>query len=778
MSSFEQKGNKLNRYSGDDTEISIQDGIEHLDNYLFSNAHNLKKISLPKSVKRIEANMFPTSQYGAISLLETIMIDEDNPLYKSKDGVVYNKDMTKLIAFPAGSKVAQFIVPDTVREISESAFQGCNNLKVVKLPNGCETIGEYAFYSCENLTNINLNQVRELGAHAFGDCKSLKSVELDNVFVVKDSTFHGCWKLHNVRLEKVETIENAAFADCKVENLHLPNTLKTIHEYAFCGRGSVAVPESVEKIGMCALEDFQEITIYDNLRGRVSEMGKPYGYATGFSYDVFVKSAEDGTLKYVIPMHCDGTYKMYNWMMSAWGNDNSFGFESLDRHFKSIQKPYIKTKIAMTRLSYPYNLTDEAKKVYETYLKRNAVGIVEQFIDGYNDDAAFTYAAIDFSPHIKHRAFELASTWGLLKKTNIDELIEYAQKKECTEWVAFLLDWKAGNAESNKGTLQFKPESYMVGDAIAFGHYDFGAGDVPMEWVIVDATKKQYLLLSKYLVKEMPFYSGKHVKYQYIGWSKSDVRKWLNDEFYSTSFDMGERERICQKKLKNINDDDTEDYLFIPSEKEFMKYVEIPRLVEDKLGFRYGSNGTPYDSEMLRKTWMRYSSCCIEVRTSHIWSITNKPSYMHQRGDVTEPLFIRPMMWISLIERSKSSNSSKHGPKDAEKRQRVSDLEIETPEKPEAVKKVHPIDYEMTILKGKTFSVAGFSEEEESEIAKSVELNGGIYLYNFSSGLNYLIYNPDCDSEPLKMKKAKILKKKGEDISFITINEFMNMLSE
>ena len=108
----------------------------------------------------------------------------------------------------------------------------------------------------------------------------------------------------------------------------------------------------------------------------------------------------------------------------------------------------------------------------------------------------------------------------------------------------------------------------------------------------------------------------------------------------------------------------------------------------------------------------------------------------------------------------------------------ISDAEIETPEEAEPVKKADPLDYEKTLLKGKTFSAACFSEEEESVIAKSVELNGGIYLYNFSSGLNYLIYNPDCDIEPLKMKKAKLLEKKGEDISFITINEYMNMLSE
>ena len=286
----------------------------------------------------------------------------------------------------------------------------------------------------------------------------------------------------------------------------------------------------------------------------------------------------------------------------------------------------------MTRLSYPYNLTDEAKKVYETYLKRNAVGIVEQFIDGYNDDAAFTYAAIDFSPHIKHRAFELASTWGLLKKTNIDELIEYAQKKECTEWVAFLLDWKAGNAGRNTGTLQFKPESDMVGDTIAFGHYDFGAGDVPMEWVVVNVTKKQYLLVSKYWVREMPFFSGPVKRYDFIGWAKSDVREWLNNEFFDTSFDDSEKRRICIKNIKNVNNETTEDRIFIPNPKEFgsyWKYVDKGVLGRMHSGTQYNRS----ESEMSRKTWLRYGNCTLDVEGRY--------------GKLDSPYNIRPMMWIT-----------------------------------------------------------------------------------------------------------------------------------
>jgi len=98
------------------------------------------------------------------------------------------------------------------------------------------------------------------------------------------------------------------------------------------------------------------------------------------------------------------------------------------------------------------------------------------------------------------------------------------------------------------------------------------------------------------------------------------------------------------KKIKNINDTDTEDHLFIPNEKEFMKYVDKPDLLEKTLQYVYGTNRALGNTEMLRKTWLKYSECCIEIRTSHIWEITNKPSYNRQYGRTDNPYWIRPMM--------------------------------------------------------------------------------------------------------------------------------------
>lgn len=346
-------------------------------------------------------------------------------------------------------------------------------------------------------------------------------------------------------------------------------------------------------------------------------------------YVIEVHSSDTNELLYRVLMEPDGTWKHSKMFCDAWETPGVFNFEIFDEYFPNIKSSDIKTNTALFRIKEPYQLSDGAREKYLKHLQRNATAIVKDFID--NDS----------------KSFELILNCGLLKKNNIDELSEYANSNNNTEWTAFLLDWKAKNTSGKKGSPKLTASSHLVGDEIVFGHYKWGDEDVPMEWIIVDTTKKQYLLLSKYLIKEMPLYSEKRGKYMPFGWSKSDVRKWLNDEFYSTSFDISERERICQKKLKNINDDDTEDYLFIPSEKEFEKYIDLPGLVEEKLEFRYGTNRALGDTEMLRKTWKRYSSYCIELRTSNIWSLTNKPAYMHQYGNVTSPYYVRPMMWIN-----------------------------------------------------------------------------------------------------------------------------------
>ncbi|MBQ7256469.1 MAG: leucine-rich repeat domain-containing protein [Abditibacteriota bacterium] len=84
--------------------------------------------------------------------LESINVDKNNKNYTSVSGVLYNKDVTKLIQCPGG--VSSIEIPDSVTSIGDVAFRGCSRLKSIMIPNSVTSIGWGAFWGCESLKEI------------------------------------------------------------------------------------------------------------------------------------------------------------------------------------------------------------------------------------------------------------------------------------------------------------------------------------------------------------------------------------------------------------------------------------------------------------------------------------------------------------------------------------------------------------------------------------------------------------------------------------------------
>ena len=137
------------------------------------------------------------SPLKGISGLTAINIGESNNNYTSIDGVLFNKEKTTLIAYPAGKKGAYTIpnsvisldyeafngcsglteveIPNSVTEIGRCTFFRCYGLTEVEIPNSVTTIKSYAFYGCSDLTSVVIgNSVTEIGWNAFGDCREMK----------------------------------------------------------------------------------------------------------------------------------------------------------------------------------------------------------------------------------------------------------------------------------------------------------------------------------------------------------------------------------------------------------------------------------------------------------------------------------------------------------------------------------------------------------------------------------------------------------------------------
>ncbi len=107
----------------------------------------LIRLSIPASLVSLCGNMLAGMHY-----LAEINVKEDNPAFRSVDGVLYNASKTMLIKYPACKNGRVFEIPSSVVEIRPYAFQGCKNLESVVIPESVRVIGDYAFSSCKRLS--------------------------------------------------------------------------------------------------------------------------------------------------------------------------------------------------------------------------------------------------------------------------------------------------------------------------------------------------------------------------------------------------------------------------------------------------------------------------------------------------------------------------------------------------------------------------------------------------------------------------------------------------
>lgn len=173
------------------------------------------------------------------------------------------------------------VVPATlgghpVREIGAEAFQGCQTLVSIALPDGIVSVGEKAFYLCDALRNVELpKNLNSLGDGAFWLCETLEEISLpDGLVEIAPFTFWGCKKLTSISLPAgLISIGREAFAFCEaLPSVTLPDNLLSIGPSAFAHCASLSeltLPDALESIGENAFQNcvsLKMVSIPDGLR--------------------------------------------------------------------------------------------------------------------------------------------------------------------------------------------------------------------------------------------------------------------------------------------------------------------------------------------------------------------------------------------------------------------------------------------------------------------------------------------------------------------------------
>ena len=101
----------------------------------------------------------------------------------------------------------------SVTSIGKKAFENCDNLQSVTIPNSVTTIGIQAFDGCFSLQSVTIpNSVTSIGYHAFSGCSSLQSVTIPNsVTTIGNSAFRNCSSLQSVTINGNPKIGTDAF---------------------------------------------------------------------------------------------------------------------------------------------------------------------------------------------------------------------------------------------------------------------------------------------------------------------------------------------------------------------------------------------------------------------------------------------------------------------------------------------------------------------------------------------------------------------------------------
>lgn len=273
------------------SSITIPNSVRTIGESVFGQCTNLSSITIPGGVTSIGNGIF--YQCKNLNDIKVVVMDFSEFCNNITVGAfdisgALGIDISIQLIDEDENEITEYIIPNGVTTIGNSAFKNCDGLTTITIPNSVTSIGEGAFENCSGLTSIKIgNGVSRIGNRAFAKCGNLTSVKMGkNVSSVGESAFNGCSSLVSITLPDVlESIEDGAFMDCSaLTSANVPGSVKNIGNHAFCQSGltsvsfeeglvtigdnafircrftSITIPNSVTSIGKSAFADNGNLT--------------------------------------------------------------------------------------------------------------------------------------------------------------------------------------------------------------------------------------------------------------------------------------------------------------------------------------------------------------------------------------------------------------------------------------------------------------------------------------------------------------------------------------
>lgn len=153
---FSKDKTKLIRYAAlnEDKVYTVPDYVTYIADEAFSNAKSLEEVVIHGKVAHIGSDAFYKT-----TALRSISVSEDNSIFRSIDGVLFDKEGTRLICYTNGSDMRSYTIPDGVTEVYDWAFAYCEDIEEIVIPDSVERVG--SILGCKNLNCSGLITDRE-----------------------------------------------------------------------------------------------------------------------------------------------------------------------------------------------------------------------------------------------------------------------------------------------------------------------------------------------------------------------------------------------------------------------------------------------------------------------------------------------------------------------------------------------------------------------------------------------------------------------------------------
>ncbi len=168
--------------------VIIPDSVTEIGRFAFSECENLVEINLPKSLKVLSSSAFD----GCVNL-SGFNIAKSNENFTTKDGIIYDKNLSTVLRCAPKHPQSEVTLPKTVTKIGKNAFNRTRNVKKVSF-NEITQIG-YKAFSYSAIQDFYIGEsLTDVGYASFSDCKNLSnfscSLRAKN-FVVNDGVLYS-----------------------------------------------------------------------------------------------------------------------------------------------------------------------------------------------------------------------------------------------------------------------------------------------------------------------------------------------------------------------------------------------------------------------------------------------------------------------------------------------------------------------------------------------------------------------------------------------------------